>query len=116
MPVFIFDVWLLLPLMLSAVPQTAFVLLYSVPVLGAGEWWRDYVGRALFFKALTLGLLLDVLAVRLLYLMGQAADLSVNVSPPEGGFDRLFSVLYWGIFAAICYQLWALVRERSSRR
>lgn len=111
---FVFDVWLLLPLMLSAFPQTAFVLLYGMPVFGAGEWWRDYVGRALFFKALTLGLLLDVLAVRLLYLMATAADVQVRVSPPAAAIDLLFSVLYWGIFAAICYQLWALIRERSN--
>lgn len=111
---FVFDVWLLLPLMLAALPQSAFVLLYSVPAFGAGEWWRVYVGRALFFKALTLGLLLDVLAVRLLYLMWQADALTVNVEPPAAAIDLVFAVLYWGIFAAICYQLWALIRERSS--
>ena len=114
MPVFVFDVWLLLPLMLSALPQTAFVLLYGIPWLGAGEWWRDFVGRALFFKSLTLALLLDVLTARLLYLMTQAASVDVKWVPPEGSFDRLFVVLYWAIFASICYQLWALVRQRTS--
>jgi len=111
---FVFDLWLTLPLVLCALPQTAFVLLYGVPRLGAGEWWGDYVGRALFFKSATLAVLLDVLAARLAYLAVDAQDVTVKAMPPAAAIDGVFSVLYWLIFASICYQLAALVHERAT--
>lgn len=110
---FVFDVWLTLPLLLSALPQTAFVLIFSLRVFGAGEWWRDRVGRALFFKSLTLAAVLDVLLARVLYLMAQAGDVSLKTAPPTAAIEWVFSALYWLIFAGIVYQLGALVSERA---
>ena len=113
---FVFDVWLTLPLLLSALPQTAFVLIFACPWFGAGEWWRDRVGRALFFKSLTLAAVFDVLLARIAYLMAQAGNVTVKTSPPAAAIEWVFAALYWLIFAGVVYQLAALVRERVAGR
>lgn len=113
---FVFEIWVTLPLVLSAVPQSAFVLLYGLPCLGAGEWWRDPVGRALFFKSLTLAALLDTVAARIIYQAVEAEDVVVVTAFPTAGIDRFGALLYWGIFAAIVYQLVVLIRQRLHDR
>jgi hypothetical protein len=45
--------WLVI---IAAVPQTAFVALYGF----ASPWWRSQTGRAIFTKAFSMALLLDM--------------------------------------------------------
>lgn len=109
-----FEVWEDVPIVLSALGQTAFVLIYGVPALGAGEWWRDFVGRALFVKSLALALLLDVLVVRLVVRMVEGdVDITWSLGDP---WDRVSVFFLWLVCGAILYQLAALLRERRSRR
>lgn len=91
------DDWRHLSWIVGAVGQTAFVLLYAVV-----PWWRDYVGRALFFKSLGLMVLLDVTVIDIL--IDYAAEDAVTVG------------LYWLVVVGICWQLGALVRQRFFRR
>jgi len=78
-----------------AIGQTAFVLLY-----GFKPWWRDYVGRALFVKSLTLMILVD------------AAVLSLLVPVPMW----VAVGIYWLVALGIWWQLGALLRQRLVRR
>lgn len=109
---YVFQIWVTLPFILAALPQTAFVVLYGLPALGAGEWWREPVGRALFFKSVTLAALLDTLAIRLTYHVVTADDVQWWFAPPTRAIDRFGAILYWLIFAAVVYQLVVLVRQR----
>lgn len=107
-----FEVWVTLPFILAALPQTAFVAIYGLPLLGAGEWWREPVGRALFFKSLTLAALLDTLAIRLTYHIVNDSHVVWRFDLPTHAIDRFGAILYWLIFAAVVYQLVVLVRQR----
>lgn len=77
----------------GAVAQTAFVILY-----GMAPWWRDFVGRALFIKSLTLAVLIDTAVV--------------DSFLPKGIGLTYFVVLYWLVVMGICWQFVALVRQR----
>ena len=105
------DVWRNLPIVASAIPQTLFALIYSLPMLGAGEWWRTFVGRALFFKSLTLAALVDfvTLAIVTRAVRGATWNWSVTEYTIE---DRVVITGYWAVLATIIYQLWALIQER----
>ena len=113
---YVFEVWVVLPLALAALPQTVFVLLYSLPQFGAPRWWRDDVGRALAFKSLTFALVLDTLAIRIIHSTVTADELAVRFAPPSRWVDWLGSALYWLALFAICYQLWVLVKRRVRER
>lgn len=111
-----FEVWVLLPLVLAAPPQVVFVLLYGLPWLGAGQWWRDDVGRALFFKSATFALVLSTLAVRITHNVATSPYVQISWGAPDRWVDWLGAVLYWLAFFAICYQLKVLVRRRVRER
>jgi len=102
--------WRDLPVALAAIPQTMFVLLYALPALGAGQWWRDYIGRALFLKALTLGLLIDVATLGMVGRLLRHRP--VVWGWPSESIGAATTVGYWLVAAAIIYQLVALIRER----
>lgn len=85
------DQWRHLSWLVGAPAQTLFVILY-----GIAPWWRDFVGRALFFKSLTLMVLLDTVV------------LSIICNIPDG----VIVGLYWLVVAGILYQLGALIRQR----
>lgn len=106
------EFWSLAPLLMAALPQTAFVLLYGVPWLGAGEWWSDRVGRALFLKAASLAVVLDLLLAHVLSL----GIVGFSFAAPMGGFTIAETVGYWTVFGAVVYQLAALVIERAHER
>lgn len=52
------DLWRTVFITAAAVGQTFFVLLYVT-----FPWWRSFLGRALFIKAITFAILLDVAVV-----------------------------------------------------
>lgn len=77
----------------AAIGQTLFVLLYAT-----FPWWDNFVGRALFLKALSLCALLDVLII------GRSVDW-----PHE---DATFVALYFAMALGICWQCVAFLRVR----
>ena len=94
--------WSTLPLLLASVPQTVFVLLYSVRPFGAGDWWRDRVGRALFIKAAALAIVLDLFTAWVLF---------------RGDWIRVPLIVgYWLVCAGVFYQCAALIRSRRHDR
>lgn len=112
----VFQVWLTLPFLLAALPQTVFVIVFATPRFGAGQWWRDPVGKALFLKSLTLAAVFDVLAARVIYVITQSDNVVIVTSFPEAGIERTFGFLYWAVFAAVVYQLAVLIRQRRAAR
>lgn len=115
MEVYVFEVWVVLPLLLATLPQLTFVVLYGSPLFGAGEWWREDVGRALFFKSATFAAVLVAIAVRIIHRLA-TSDVTVDWSAPSEWQDWLGSALYWLALAAICYQLWVLAKRRLRER
>lgn len=83
---------------IAAVCQTCFVGLYSLR-----PWWRHYVGKALFYKSLSLALLLDT----------QIMSVWVQFRYQE----LLDTVVIAVVTGAVVIQLGALARQmRSSLR
>lgn len=91
------DFWRTAGLALAAVGQTAFVLLYLT-----FPWWRQFLGRALFFKAAALALLTDVA------IAGRIYDW-----PRE---EETFIVLYWVLALGIWAQFFAFLVIRLRHR
>lgn len=102
--------WRDLPVILAAPAQTLFVLLYCLPPLGAGRWWRDFVGRALAFKSTALMLLID--AAVLTYLDAYLDGHQISWASDVHGIGLTVVICYWLVAAAIYYQLGALIRQR----
>lgn len=108
----ILNFWTTAPLLLAAVPQTAFVLIYALRPLGAGQWWRDRVGRALFHKGMALAIVLDLF---LAYVLTTGVR-AVSFAAPSGWFEVCETVGYWYVCGAVIYQCAALVRARLEER
>jgi hypothetical protein len=89
--------WRTAGIIAAAVGQTMFVLLYLT-----FPWWRNFLGRALFGKALAFALLVDLAVV------GRMIDW-----PKE---DVYFVVLYWVLAAGIWAQFIAFLRVRLNNR
>ncbi|GAW54755.1 putative phage holin [Nocardioides sp. PD653] len=104
--------WPIAPLLLAALPQTLFAVQYAVRPFGAGQWWRDRVGRALFNKATALAIVLDLLTMHVF----SAGWPQWSFAAPEGGFAIAETIGYWYVFAAVVYQYGALVRQRHEDR
>lgn len=82
-------------LLVMAVGQTLFALLYLT-----FPWWKTFLGRALFFKAMAFAVLLD------LGLWARHTEL-----PSE---DRLFAGLYCLLAVGVWTQLAAFLSVRTS--
>lgn len=91
------DFWRTTALASAAIGQTLFVLLYMT-----FPWWKNFLGRALFFKALALGLLTDVA------ICGRVWDWDTE----EQTFVTLYCVLAIGIW----FQFFAFLRVRLRHR
>ena len=107
-----FEFWRLLPLILAAPAQTAFVIIYASRRLGAGDWWGDLVGRALFLKSATLAVLVDIIVSSLLVNWAKGKYIGINWYYGEGIFTATLITGYWLVAASIYYQLWALIKNR----
>jgi hypothetical protein len=113
-----FDFWRDFPVLLAAPAQTIFILLYSLRIFGAGPWWEDFVGRALFLKSLTLLFLIDSVTCSFL---AHAASVGFNVSISYDlqlykGWSACTVTGYWLVAIAIYYQLYALIKQRFTSR
>ena len=104
--------WTLAPLLLAAAPQTVFVLVYALRPLGAGEWWRDRVGRALCVKSTALALVLDLLAARVL----SHGWPGWTFAAPEDALATAETAGYWLVLVGVTYQLGVLLRQRLEER
>lgn len=78
------DTWRTIALGFAALGQTAFALLYMT-----FPWWRTFLGRALFYKALMLSILLDVIW------LGRTFDFGWN----DKVFVPLYGLLALGVWA-----------------
>jgi len=109
-----FQFWTLVPLLLAAPVQTAFVLLYSIKPFGAGEWWKDFVGRALFIKAAALAYVLDASAwtVFSIYHRGGFSGISFDISTYRADYSWLLVIGYWLMLVAVVYQFMSLIKQR----
>lgn len=107
----ILHMWRDLPIILAAPAQTTFVLLYTLRRFGAGQWWRDFTGRALAFKSASLMLVIDAATLGYLSSYLKGADVTWATDATTG-LDLIVVVCYWLVAAAIYYQLLALIHER----
>lgn len=80
-------------LLASALGQTVFALLYLT-----FPWWKTFLGKALFFKAASFAVVMNVL------LLGRTIDW-----PHE---DATFVALYWVLAFGIWVQAFAFLRTR----
>ena len=87
------NTWRTVTLSVAALFQTLFVLFYATM-----PWWKTYLGRALFYKALMLGVIVDfVLASRIW---------------DFGGEDAVFVILYGALASGITWQFLAFIRVK----
>lgn len=109
-----FEFWRLSPLLLSAIGQTIFLAFYGLPALGAGKWWKDPVGRAIFIKSSTLALLLDSIVLSFIskWIDGEWSGISFHITKYDGNLDYLILVGYWAVCFGVYYQMVALIRQR----
>lgn len=107
------DFWRELPLFLSFPAQFIFVLIYAVPALGAGMWWKDFVGRALFVKSLSLAFVLGVSMLRNILEIIHHPDISFVWDQPIG--ELIVTMGFWLVMVAIYYQLVAIIKLRFGK-
>lgn len=91
------DFWRTAGIIFTAVGQTAFVLLYLF-----WPWWKNFLGRALFFKATALMLLVDVAVI------GRMVDWRYE--------DATFVGLYWLLGIGVWTQFLTFLRVRLQHR
>ena len=103
--------WNILPILLGVPAQIVFTILFSVRMFGAGDWWRDPVGRALFIKSLSIALVAVMLLFEFFYRVDHGAQLSFgwNLSI----VDIMLSSAYWTAAIAVYYQLIVLIKIRQ---
>lgn len=109
-----FEFWRVLPLILAAPAQLAFVLVYSLKIFGAGQWWKSYVGRSIFVKSVSLSFLLNI-AVALVvsrWINGQYEGVTFAMTLTNSFLDAMAVLGYWAVCFAVYYQLALLVRLR----
>lgn len=92
-----FETWRTITIVSAAVGQGLFVVLYLT-----FPWWKGFLGRALFFKALALGLLANTVAVARVYAL-----------PNE---DAIITSLYGLVSVGIWAQFFAFLSVRMQRR
>lgn len=98
-----------------AIPaQTMFLLIFSLKLFGAGEWWKVPVGRALFAKSVAITLVGLMLVIDFFYKISQGSSLSFGFDP------SLTSILlisaFWVAAATIYYQLFVLLKTRKTEK
>ena len=89
--------WRTTALFVVAVGQTLFVALYMT-----FPWYKTFLGRALFYKAIMLGILTD------LFLVARYFDFA--------GLDALFIAVYLLLGVGVWWQFFAFLRVRRAGR
>lgn len=91
------DFWRTAGIIFTAVGQTAFVLSYLL-----WPWWKNFLGRALFFKAIAFAVLVDVAVI------GRMIDWRYE--------DATFVALYWVLGFGVWFQFFSFLRVRLQHR
>lgn len=91
------EFWRTVTIISAAIGQTCFTVLYVL-----FPWWKSFLGRALFFKASSFMILLDVAV------LGRALDWSAE--------DLTFVGLYALVAAGVWAQFFAFLRIRLRGR
>lgn len=109
-----FQFWTQIPIILAAPAQVLFVLLYSIRRFGAGEWWKDFVGRALFIKSASLAYLFVAAdwTSASIYRRGGYSGISFDVHSYRQDYAWLIVIGYWLVTFAVYYQLISLIKQR----
>ena len=118
MGTFDFEFWRFLPIILAAPAQTLFLLVYSLRALGAGDWWREEIGRAMFLTSFTLAMLIDaaVLGYVSKFIQEQYTGIDYGLSVYVNGWDSAAVFGYWLVCLAVYHQLILLIRVRIKSR
>lgn len=111
-----FQFWTTVPILMAAPAQTLFVLLYGVRRFGAGEWWKDFVGRALFVKSVSLAFVLDAAtwSTYSVWHRGGFTGVSFDVDSYRADYSWLLVIGYWLVAFAVYFQLASLIKQRFS--
>lgn len=95
------ELWRTCALLAAGIGQTAFVLLYAL-----FPWWRTFLGRALFYKAITLMMLTDA------FILARFGIIPVS--------DKMFIFIYSLLAVGVWWQFFAflrvLLRARRAKR
>lgn len=87
------DTWRTIGLGTAVIAQTAYVVLYAT-----FPWWRTFLGRALFFKACMLEILICFALFSRLYEFGHS--------------DKVFTIMYGALSAGIWFLFVAFLRVK----
>lgn len=92
-----YNFWRTAMLLGVAVGQTLFVILYAT-----FPWYKTFLGRALFVKALTLAAITDVFIASRIWEFGSA--------------DEVFIILYFLLGFGVWFQFFAFLKVRHDSR
>lgn len=106
--------WNILPILVAIPAQTMFLLIFSLKLLGAGEWWKVPIGRALFAKSVAITLVGVTLVVDFFYKISEGSQLSFDYEPSLSSL--LLISAFWVAAATIYYQLYVLLKTRKSEK
>jgi len=95
------ELWRTSALLAAGVGQACFIALYAT-----FPWWRSFLGRALFYKSLTLGLLTNA------FLLARFKIIPVS----DEVFIFIYSLLAVGVWWQFFAFLRVLLRSRRQRR
>lgn len=107
-----FEIWRFLPVILATPAQLAFLYIFVSKRAGGGNWWKDVVGRALFFNALGLALLLVIACLVYFMKFYNNQYTGVDWYFAHTKHDGFINVSYWVVAVAIYYQLYSLIKLR----
>ena len=92
------DTWRTVAITIAAVGQTAFVVLYLT-----FPWWKRFLGRVLFGKAVSLLIIVDTIALSRYFDFGTSDAL----------FAALYSILALGIWAQFGAFVWVKMHSKG---
>lgn len=109
------DFWREFPIFISFPAQLAFVLIYALPMFGAGMWWKDFVGRALFVKSLALAFVLGIAFGRNSLEILNNPNISFKSPFDQIPIEILVTAGFWLVMLSIIYQLIAIIKLRIGK-
>lgn len=106
--------WNILPILLAIPAQTMFLLIFSLKLFGAGEWWKVSIGRALFAKSVAITLVGIMLVIDFFYKVSHGSTFSFGYDPSMSSV--LVISAFWVAAATIYYQLFVLIKTRKTEK
>ena len=103
-----------MPILVAIPAQTMFLLIFSLKLFGAGEWWKVPVGRAIFAKSIAITLVGVLLVIDFFYKVHEGSTFSFGYDLSITGF--LLVSAFWVAAATIYYQLFVLLKTRKTER